>query len=88
MAKKINFKTIDEVKRAHGALLDFNVEHVLVCYPANPKEDKPEKQYIVVLNRLKNDALMVLQEAKLSPICIKNARHYERIAANHKHFKG
>ena len=79
MAKKINFKTIDEVNKAHAALTDFSIEHVLVEYP--------KKKYIVVLNCLKNDAITVLNEAKLSPSRVKNARHYEAIALAHKHYQ-
>ena len=86
MAKKINFQTIDEVKRAHSVLLDMHVEHVHVVYPANPEKDKPETQYIVVLNRLKNDAIVAFEAAGLSPRRINNQRHYERIASTHKHY--
>lgn len=89
MAKKINFKTVDEVNRAHAALTDFSIEHVLVKYPLHPKGDDTDKtnHYIVVLNRLKNDAIVVLNEAKLSPSGVKNARHYEAIALAHKHYQ-
>lgn len=33
MAKKINFLTVDETKRASAALRDFHIEHVVVQYP-------------------------------------------------------
>ena len=78
MAKKINFTTVEEVKRASNALKDFHIEHVLVEYP--------NKQYIVVLNRLKNDALTAFEAAGLSPRRVNNQRHYERIASTHKHY--
>ena len=78
MAKKINFLSVSEVDRAHGALLDFHVEHVVVSYPDN--------KYIVVLNRNLEDAKTAIEGAKLSPRRISNQRHYERIAAVHKHY--
>lgn len=87
MAKKINFQTINEVKRAHSALLDMHIENVLVTYPGDSKKNKPEIQYIVVLNRLKYDAIRAFKAAGLSPKRISNARHYEMIALTHKHYQ-
>ena len=78
MAKKINFTVVSDVNRAHAALLDFHVEHVVVTYPNN--------SYIVVLNRFKQDALTAFNKAKIYPSCIKNQRHYEQVAKNHKHY--
>ena len=87
MAKKINFQTIDEVKRAHSVLLDMHVEHVHVVYPANPEKDKPETQYIVVLNRLKNDAIVAFEAAGLSPKRMSNKRHYANVAEHHSYYQ-
>lgn len=89
MAKKINFKTIQEVDRASNALRDFHIEHVLVKYPLHPKGGDTDKtnHYIVVLNRLLSDAKIAFETANLTPSRIKNQRHYERVAAAHKHFK-
>lgn len=96
MAKKINFLTVDETKRASAALRDFHIEHVVVQYPKwiyehgdarTPKPGEITTCYLVVLNRLLNDAKAAFSEAKLTPRKIKNARHYERIANNHRHVK-
>lgn len=80
MAKKINFKTDSEVNRAHAALLDFHIEHVVVEYP--------NSKYIVVLNRFKDNAISAFEKAGICPSKIKNQRHYEWTALNHKHYEG
>lgn len=96
MAKKINFLTVDETKRASAALRDFHIEHVVVQYPKwvyehgdarTPKQDEITSYYLVVLNRLLNDAKAAFDEAKLTPRKIRNVRHYENICKNHNHFK-
>lgn len=88
MAKKINFTVVSDVNRAHAALLDFHVEHVLVSYPEHTVRNRVQnaKQYIVVLNRFKQDALDAFSKAGIRPSHIKNARHYEKIAKNHKRY--
>lgn len=78
MAKKVHFKTTQEVDRASNALKDMRIEHVLVEYPNN--------KYVVVLNRYLSDAKKAFEEAKLVPLRIKNQRHYEMCALTHKHF--
>ena len=88
MAKKINFKTIDEVQRASNALKDCHVEHVLVEYPEHIVRNRtcPAKAYIVVLNKYLNDAKAAYQLANLTETHIKNQRHYEWTALTHNHF--
>ena len=87
MAKKINFSTIDEVQRALNALKDLHIEHVHVKYPGDPKKDKPEKQYLVVLVRNLADAKSAFEMAGLKPKRIKNSRHYEMTALTHIHYQ-
>lgn len=88
MAKKINFKTTDEVKRASNALKDFKIEHVLVSYPEHIEQNRMcnAKQYIVVLNKLLSDAKIAFEAAHLTPSKIKNSRHYEWTALNHNYY--
>lgn len=87
MAKKINFKTIDEVKRASNALKDLRVEHVLVDYPAHEKENRPATMHIVVRNVLLTNAKTAFEAAHLTPSKIKNSRHYETTALNHNFYQ-
>ena len=96
MAKKINFLTVDETKRASAALRDLHIEHVVVQYPKwvyehgdarTPKQDEITAYYLVVLNRLLNDAKAAFSEAKLTPKKIKNARHYEALTVKHQHYQ-
>lgn len=86
MAKKINFFG-DEVNRAVAALKDFHIEHVLVSYPKNAKTGKPEKKYIIVLNKHLSDAKTAFEAAGLKPVRIKNARHYEDKALAFVHYQ-
>lgn len=89
MAKKINFKTIDEVVRASNALKDLHVEHVLVKYPQHMENNRTraEKQYIVVRNTVLPDAKTAFEAANLTPSKIKNSRHYETTALNHNFYQ-
>lgn len=96
MAKKINFKTIDEVNRASNALKDLHVEHVCVRYPKwikehgdmrTPKPEEIKNIYIVVRNKYLSDAKAAFKMAELVPCKIKGARHYETIALNHSHYQ-
>lgn len=89
MAKKINFKTIDEVVRASNALKDFHVEHVLVKYPEHIENNRTraEKQYIVVRNTLLSDAKAAFEAANLTTCGIKNSRHYENTALHHNFYQ-
>lgn len=75
MAKKI---IVNEVSRASNALKDFQIEHVVATYPAH--KDKPAHSFIVVLNKSFEDAKIAINEAGVSIIKTKNARHFERLA--------
>jgi hypothetical protein len=86
MAKKINFFG-NEVNRAVAALKDFHIEHVLVSYPANAKTGRPEKKFIIVLNKHLNDAKTAFEAAGLKLASIKNARHYENKALAFVHYQ-
>ena len=85
MAKRIIFQTTEEVKRASNALKDFHIEHVVVVYPA--KKDKDGKQFIVVMNKNLNDAVIAIKTAKISFVKIHGMRHYEMTALNHTHYQ-
>ena len=85
MAKKLNFTTEDEVKRASNALKDLKIEHVRVEYR---HEDKGYlNTYIIVRNCMLDEVREALKIAKLTPKRIKNARHFENIAKNHDYFE-
>lgn len=83
MAKKINFKSSEEINRASNTLKDLHVEHVKVVYDKH----EPTKCFIIVRNCLKDAAVTAIQKANIPIRCIKSARHYESWAIRHDYYE-